>query len=176
MRPLRQRNRSHVNRQPSSDETDGGFFMSKRKSDSRAARSPSTAARWFPQKWDVAVSTANLAEWCQPSTRKEGSMITPAPDDKYDHQLTRRGIIIAAASLICAPAIVRVTSLMPVRCLPLPFVLNPLGEFYRRCFYHNLDSALRAGRSMSTVFSDGEIISAAEARRIGLLPVWLTPA
>src|ERR1035441_4191074 len=40
MRPLRQRNRSHVNRQPSSDETDGGFFMSKRKSDNRAAGSP----------------------------------------------------------------------------------------------------------------------------------------
>src|ERR1035441_4574632 len=41
MRPLRQRNRSHVNRQPSSDETDGGFFMSKHKSGGRAAGSPS---------------------------------------------------------------------------------------------------------------------------------------
>src|ERR1019366_979217 len=41
MRPLRQRNRSHVNRQPSSDETDGGFFMSKRKSGGQAAESPS---------------------------------------------------------------------------------------------------------------------------------------
>ena len=25
------------------------------------------AARWFPRKWDVAVSTANLAGWRQPS-------------------------------------------------------------------------------------------------------------
>ena len=41
MRPLRQRNRSHVNRQPSSDETDGGFFMSKQKSGGRAAEPPS---------------------------------------------------------------------------------------------------------------------------------------
>src|SRR5665811_779654 len=41
MRPLRQLILSHVNRQPSSDETDGGFFMSKRKSDGRAAGSPS---------------------------------------------------------------------------------------------------------------------------------------
>src|ERR1019366_6052631 len=40
MRPIRQRNRSHVNRQPSSDETDGGFFMSKRKSGGQAAGSP----------------------------------------------------------------------------------------------------------------------------------------
>ena len=37
-----------------------------------------------------------------------------------DYQMTRRSILIsAAASLICAPAIVRATSLMPVRSLPL---------------------------------------------------------
>src|ERR1035441_2701155 len=57
---------------------------------------------------------------------------------------------------------------MPVRSLILPiehpFRLNPLGEFYRRCFYHSLDSDLRAGRSMTTTYN-GKIISAAEARR-----------
>ena len=87
-----------------------------------------------------------------------------------DYRMTRRSILIgAAASLICAPAIVRAASLMPVRGLPLqlltPEFLIPLGQFYRRCFYHSLDSDLRACRSMSTV-SDGKIISVAEAHRL----------
>ena len=39
----------------------------------------------------------------------------------HDGLITRRSIFIgAAASLICAPAIVRATSLMPVRTLMLP--------------------------------------------------------
>jgi hypothetical protein len=58
---------------------------------------------------------------------------------------------------------------MPVRSLILPserpFQLNPLGEFYRRCFYHNLDFDLRNGRSMSTV-ENGKIITVAEGRRM----------
>ncbi len=87
-----------------------------------------------------------------------------------DYRMTRRNIFIgAAASLICSPAIVRAASLMPVRGLPLQFLnpefLNPLGQFYRRNFYHSLDSDLRAGRAMSTV-SDGKIISVADARRM----------
>ena len=82
-----------------------------------------------------------------------------------DYRMTRRSIFIgAAASLMCAPAIVRVASLMPVRGLPLQF-LSPLGEFYRRCFYHNLDFELRTGRSMSMVVENGKIISVADARR-----------
>jgi hypothetical protein len=87
-----------------------------------------------------------------------------------DCRMTRRNIFIgAAASLICAPAIVRAASLMPVRGLPLQFLnpefLNPLGQFYRRNFYHSLDSDLRAGRAMSTV-SNGTIISVAQAHRM----------
>ena len=87
-----------------------------------------------------------------------------------DYRMTRRNIFIgAAASLICTPVIVRAASLMPVRGLPLQFLnpefLNPLGQFYRRCFYHSLDSDLRAGRAMSTV-SNGKIISVAEAHRM----------
>jgi hypothetical protein len=82
-----------------------------------------------------------------------------------DCRMTRRSIFVgAAALLICAPAIVRAASLMPVRGLPLQF-LNPLEEFYRRCFYHNLDFDLRTGRSMSTVEND-KIISVADARRM----------
>ena len=56
-----------------------------------------------------------------------------------DYRMTRRRILICvAAALIWAPAIVRATSLMPVRGLPLQS-LDPLGKFYRRCFYHSLE-------------------------------------
>ena len=87
-----------------------------------------------------------------------------------DYRMTRRNIFIgAAASLICAPAIVRAASLMPVRGLPLQFLnlefLDPLGQFYRSNFYNNLDNDLRAGRSMSMVRNE-KIVSVAEARRM----------
>jgi hypothetical protein len=87
-----------------------------------------------------------------------------------DYRMTRRSIFIgAAASLICAPAIVRAASLMPVRGLILPIKrssrLDPLGEYYRRCFYHNLDFDLRTGRAMTTLNND-KIISVAEAHRM----------
>ena len=86
------------------------------------------------------------------------------------YRTTRRGILIGAvASLISAPAIVRATSLMPVRSLIFPIKrssrLNPLGKFYRRCFYHNLDFDLKTGRSMSLV-ENGRIISVADAHRM----------
>ncbi len=88
-----------------------------------------------------------------------------------DYRMTRRNIFIgAAASLICAPSIVRAASLMPVRGLPLQFLnlefLNPLGQFYRSNFYHNLDNDLRAGGAMTTVINNGKIISVAEAHRM----------
>ena len=83
-------------------------------------------------------------------------------DRHQDYRMTRRSIFIgAAAALMCAPAIVRATGLMPVPGVPLQF-LNPLGEFYRRCFYHSIESDLRAGRSMSRV-TDGKIVSVVES-------------
>ena len=103
-----------------------------------------------------------------------------------DYRMTRRNILIgAAASLICAPAIVRVASLMPVRGLPLQ-VLTPeqnipktVGEWYQLCFYNNLNNELRSGRAMTTVIGNGQLLSVAEARRIvaharadGWLPPW----
>jgi hypothetical protein len=52
-------------------------------------------------------------------------MITSIPNDQRDHQITRRDIILGvAASLICAPAIVRITNLMPVP----PFAISVLGH------------------------------------------------
>jgi hypothetical protein len=97
--------------------------------------------------------------------------------------MTRRSILFgAAASLICAPAIVRAASLMPVHGLPLQFLspefLNPLGQFYRSNFYHNLDNDLRAGRAMTTVINNGKIISVAEAHRMvarARAQGWLSP-
>jgi hypothetical protein len=58
---------------------------------------------------------------------------------------------------------------MPVRGLILPIKrssrLDPLGEYYRRCFYHNLDFDLRTGRAMTTLNND-KIISVAETYRM----------
>src|ERR1039458_6939753 len=65
MRPLRQRNRSHVNRQPSSDETDGGFFMSKHKSDSRAAGSPSPPEMVCTLVVDAVIDEIEVEICCQ---------------------------------------------------------------------------------------------------------------
>ena len=80
------------------------------------------------------------------------------------YRMTRRSIFIgAAAALICAPAIVRLTSLMPVRGFPLQ-PPNSLGEFYRHCFYHSLDHGLRTGRMIASI--NGKIVSVAEARRM----------
>jgi hypothetical protein len=90
-----------------------------------------------------------------------------------DYRMTRRSILIgAAASLICAPAIVRAAGLMPVRGLPLQ-CLNPkrkipktVGEWYQLCFYNNLDNDLRAGRAMTYGPIGGETISVAEGHRM----------
>jgi hypothetical protein len=72
---------------------------------------------------------------------------------KNDHYslITRRSIIIgAAASLICAPALVQFTNLMPVRRLPFPFGPQYAG-FVERLYLHALErglqTALRAGQA-----------------------------
>ena len=88
-----------------------------------------------------------------------------------DYRMTRRSIFIgAAASLICAPAIVRAASLMPVRSLILPIErssrLSPLGEFYCRNFYHYLDFELRTGRPITLTVENGKIVSVADARQM----------
>jgi hypothetical protein len=86
-----------------------------------------------------------------------------------DYRMTRRNIFIgAAASLICAPAIVRVASLMPVRGLPLQERTIPktAGEWYQLCFYNNLDNDLRAGRAMTYGQIGRKTISVAEGYRI----------
>jgi hypothetical protein len=78
-------------------------------------------------------------------------MVALIPNNDQRSLLARRSVIIgAAASLICAPAIMRVTNLMPVRRLPLPFGPQYAG-YVERLYLHALESslqtALRAGRA-----------------------------
>jgi hypothetical protein len=104
-----------------------------------------TAARWFPREWDVAVSTARIAGPRQASFKQEGLVTAPIPKNDHNSLLARRSILIgAAASLLCAPAIVRITNLMPVRRLPFPFGPQYAG-FVDRLFLHSLESSLQAG-------------------------------
>jgi hypothetical protein len=126
-----------------------------------------TAARWLPRKWDVAVSTANIAGLRQASLYKEGSLTALVPHKQQSSLITRRSIFIgAAASLICAPAIVRVTSLMPVRRLPPPFGPQYAG-FVERLYLHALDRSLRAGlrAGQTSIHFNGKIFPAADAQR-----------
>ncbi len=104
-----------------------------------------TAARWFPRKWDAAVSTARIAELRQASLLKKESLMTALiPRIDQDSLISRRSIFIgAAASLICAPAIVRVTKLMPVRRLPFPYGPQYAG-YVDRLFLHLIESSLQA--------------------------------
>lgn len=90
-----------------------------------------------------------------------------------DSRVTRRTAFFgAAASLICAPAIVRAANLMPMRGLPLQLLMperripKTVGEWYQLCFYNNLDNDLRAGRPMRYGPIGGKTISLAEGCRI----------
>ena len=85
-------------------------------------------------------------------------------DHHHAGLITRRSIFIgAAASLICAPAIVRATSLMPVRRTATTIGPQYAG-FVERLMYQSLDSDLRAGRMSTTI--NVKIILEAEARRM----------
>ena len=80
--------------------------------------------------------------------------------------LTRRTIIGAAAPLVCMPAIVRVTNLMPVRRLPFPYGPQYAG-YVQWLYFHALESslqtALRTGRA--NIELAGQIIQIDSARR-----------
>src|SRR6202165_6399221 len=90
-----------------------------------------------------------------------------------DTEMTRRSVLFAAAaSLICAPAIVRAASLMSVRGLSLQ-LMNPerkipktVGDWYQLCFYNNLNNQLRAGHAMTHGPIGGKTISVSQGPRI----------
>ena len=93
-------------------------------------------------------------------------MTAPIPNHHQDGLITRRSIFIGvAASLICAPAIVRVTSLMPVRRLPPPFGPQYAG-FVERIYLRGLYNSLRALRpGQTSITGGGRTTSIADARR-----------
>jgi hypothetical protein len=100
-----------------------------------------------------------------------------------DHSLiTRRSLFIgAAASLLCAPAIVRAANLMPVRRLPFPFGPQYAG-YVERLFLHALEGSLQAatreGRASvefwgQTITIDTARQRVASARAHGFLPPYI---
>jgi hypothetical protein len=109
-------------------------------------------------------------------------MKTPIPNNYRFSLLTRRSIIIgAAASLLCAPAIVHATNLMPVRRLPFPNGPQYAG-YVDRLFLHSIESSLkvclRAGRTIVEVGSHKIPVERAEqtvtfAQAHGLLPPYI---
>ena len=71
-------------------------------------------------------------------------MIAPITNFQNGPVSRRATIIGAVASLLCAPAIVRATNLMPVRRLPFPFGPQRAG-FVERLRFQFLENALRRG-------------------------------
>ena len=91
-----------------------------------------------------------------------------APISNHDNLITRRSIFVgSAALLICAPAIVRATSLMPVRGLRGPIGPQYAG-FCDRLFYHSLDGSLRAGlrAGQTSIHFNGTTMPVAKAQRL----------
>lgn len=80
--------------------------------------------------------------------------------------ITRRSIFVgAAASLLCAPAIVRATNLMPVRRLPFPFGPQYAG-FVERLYLHALESHVRNLRAdQTTTYFNYHVMPVDQARR-----------
>jgi hypothetical protein len=104
------------------------------------------------------------------------------PDNSQSSLITRRSIFIGAtASLICAPAIVRVTNLMPVRRLPFPYGPQYAG-YVDRLFLHSIESSLkaclRAGRTIVEIGSHKIPVESAQqtvalAQAHGFLPPYI---
>jgi hypothetical protein len=98
--------------------------------------------------------------------------------DNQPGHVTRRGVLIEAASLIlCAPAIVRAANLMPVRGVIMPIKglqsesasptqLRPQEGFLRRLLFHWCDSDLKAGRKESSMIVNGGHLSEEEMRNL----------
>jgi hypothetical protein len=80
---------------------------------------------------------------------------------------TRRTIIIGAmaASLLCAPSIVRAANLMPVRRLPFPYGPQYAG-FLERLYFHALEAHLRSLRGdQKTTHFNHHVMSVDAARQ-----------
>jgi hypothetical protein len=103
-------------------------------------------------------------------------MVAPIPNPKHIRIINRRSVLVGASlCVICAPAIVRATSLMLVRELRSPTERLYAG-FVQRLFLAALYNNLGTGRM--TVNANGKIISEVDARRMvarARVHGWLPP-
>lgn len=91
-------------------------------------------------------------------------MTAPIPNPKQIRIINRRSVVVdASLCVICAPAIVRATSLMRVRAFRQPTERLYAG-FVQRLFFAALYNNLRTGRM--TVNANGKIVSEVDARRM----------
>jgi hypothetical protein len=77
---------------------------------------------------------------------------------------SRRNILLGLAASLPAPAIVRVSSLMPVRRVVITEASRPWAGYVERLFYNALAGNLREGRI--TVRLNGEIVAFSDAERL----------
>ena len=90
--------------------------------------------------------------------------MAPIPNPKHIRIINRRSVLVGTGlCVICAPAIVRATSLMLVRELRSPTERLYEG-FVQRLFLAALHNNLRTGRM--TVNANGRIVSEVDARRV----------
>ena len=92
-------------------------------------------------------------------------MTAPVPIPDYS-LITRRSVFMgAAASLLCAPAIVRATNLMPVRRLPFPFGRQYAG-FVERLYFYSLENHLgHLSADQTSTYFNHRIMAVDDARR-----------
>jgi hypothetical protein len=124
-----------------------------------------SAARWFRASgmWRyIGKESRRVPALLAMEGKMAGLILNRQPTDS----VTRRGVLIGtAASLLCTPAIVRASSLMPVRGLIMP-IERPNAGFAERLCYSFLDYDLKIGRTESSLLFNGRRLSEGEMRRI----------
>src|SRR5438128_1101126 len=89
----------------------------------------------------------------------------PSSENRCRAPLSRRNVLLGlVAWSLPAPAIVRVSSLMPVRRIVLTKTDRPSAGYIERLFYNALAANLRQGRI--TVSLNSRILTLAEAERL----------
>ena len=92
-------------------------------------------------------------------------MFILSPDSQLSVPVSRRSLLLGlAAWSISAPAIVRASTLMPIRRIVLPEVNLPWAGYVERVFYNALATNLRRGQI--TVRINGTIPTLCEAERL----------
>jgi hypothetical protein len=95
----------------------------------------------------------------------KGKVISLALRFRWFSMLTRRRVFVGGvASVMCAPAIVRAESLMPIRTLMVP--MQPVhAGFVERLRFHCMEQLLKNGWSIERARTTFGGISENEARR-----------